>query len=219
MTSKRTISATNETAILSKNIKMVQFARLEYGPLSGDIKRFHTEIGPRTATHPIYGAEVYTGLGDFGGITSDIKESTGGAPIGLQLGLSGVPAAMITTALDDGFFRRNADLMIGFEDENGTLLDDPVVMFSGYMDKVDIVMQQNEANFVQYVESRATNLLSASDLRYTDEDLQGAFAGDLGCEYIYRMSDLILRWGSQGVSGSGILIRGGARGKNRGQKF
>jgi hypothetical protein len=55
------------------------------------------------------------------------------------------------------------------------------------------------------LESRGTNFLSRSDLRFTDEELQIEYAGDLGGEYIYRMADLTLRWGSQRFQGSGIF--------------
>lgn len=203
MTSKRTIATLNENATLAKNVKWVQFARLEFGPDPGDVRRFHTEIGPRTVTHPVYGSEVYLGIGSFGGITGDIKESKDGAPIGMKLALTGIDSTLVNAAFTESFFRRAGDVMVGFEDENGDLVDDPEILFSGYMDKCDIVIQQNQANFILYLESRATNLLAASDLRFTDEELQAAYPGDLGGEYIYRMADLTLRWGVAGVGTGG----------------
>jgi hypothetical protein len=201
MTSKRTISATNEAGFNAADVKIVVFARLDF---AGGVQRFHTEIGPKTATHPIYGAEVYTGLGDFGGIASDVKEATSGAPIGITLALTGVDSGLINTFLTDDYFRRDAEIMFGIEDTQGDLIDDPEIMFSGFMDKVDIVFTPGGGLATMQLESRGTNLLTASDLRFTDEELQIEFSGDLLGEYIYRMADLKLRWGDKDVFGSGI---------------
>ena len=62
--SKRDISAANEAAITAKVLRPIIFARLDF---ASGVQRFHTEIGPKQATHPIHGSESYTGLGDFGG--------------------------------------------------------------------------------------------------------------------------------------------------------
>lgn len=201
MTSKRTISATNESEFLNKELKVVIFVRLDF---SSGVQRFHTEIGPKTAVHPVHGSEIYTGIGDFGGIVGDVKESTSGAPIGMRIALTGVKASLINTALTDDYFRREAEMMIGLENEAGDLIDDPEILFSGYMDKIDISLVKNSGDMVLQLESRGTNLLTASDLLFTDEDKQREVSGDLFGEYIYRMTDLVLRWGSETVRGSGI---------------
>ena len=194
---KRTISATNEAETLKRYVKVVFFVRLDF---SSGVKRFHSEIGPKTATHPVYGAEVYDGIGTFGGIVGDVKESISGAPIAMQLGLSGVDATLVNTAFTDNYYRRSAELMIGIEDNDGDLVDDPEILFSGYMDKIDIALAKHTANMQLNLESRATLFQRASDLRVTDEDLQAENTGDLMFEYVYQMSDLILRWGGQNTS-------------------
>ena len=83
------------------------------------MQRFHTEIGAKTATHPIHGAESYLGIGGFGGIGGEVKETTSGAPLGLQLRLTGLDATLINMALTDDYFRREAEIMLGLEDETG----------------------------------------------------------------------------------------------------
>ena len=50
--------------------------------------------------------------------------------------------------------------------------------------------------------------MHASDLRFTDEDLQVEFSGDLMGEYIYRMADLKLYWGDREVGGWSLGSRG-----------
>ncbi len=194
MTSKRSITAANETALLAKVVKTVFFARMDF---AAGVERFHTEIGPKTATHPIHGSEVYAGIGDFGGIDGTVMESVSGAPQAIKLSLSGIKAAFVTTALTDNYHRRDIEIMLGLENEAGALLADPEILFSGFMDKMDVALNQNVGQITLTCESRGTNLLRASDHRFTDEDKQAEVPGDLLGEYIYRMIDLQLFWGDK----------------------
>lgn len=197
MTSKRDITSLNQDAILSQIVRPIMFARMDF---SSGVRRLHTEIGPRTATHPIFGAEEYIGIGDFGGMTSDIKESISTAPESVSIAISGVSSVFVDIALEDDYYRRDIELMFGFDDEDGVLLDDPVIVYSGFMDTAAISVGKGTAELTLTCESRATNLASASDLRFSDEDLQAAVNGDLAGEYIFRMSDLVLNWGGDTVT-------------------
>lgn len=197
MTSKRTLTSTNETALLDQLVKPVYFARLDF---SSGVERYHTEIGPLTATHPVHGAEVYTGIGDFGGIQGEIVESVSGSPQAVKLALTGVKSSMINMALVDDYYRRDVEVMIGLQDNTGAEIDDPEIIFSGFMDKIDIALSDAVGGMVVTCESRGTNLRRASDWRFTDEDKQIEVNGDLLGEYIYRMADLQLYWGDRSVN-------------------
>jgi len=209
MTSKRSVSATNESGFLDQVVKIVLFARLDF---SSGVQRLHTEIGDKTITHPVHGSETYTGIGDFGGLSSEVVESISGAPAALSISLTGVKSAFINDALVDDYFRRDADVLIGLENASGTLLDDPEYLFSGFMDKVDIVLQRGLAQMTLVCESRGTNLLEAPDQRFTDEDKQAEVSGDLAGEYIFRMEDLNLSWGKYGATLAGAGRGGRGRG-------
>jgi hypothetical protein len=73
------------------------------------------------------------------------------------------------------------------------------------MDKAGISIGQGKAEITLSCETRATNLASASDLRFSDEDLQAAFNGDLAGEYIFRMADLVLNWGGDTIQQQSAL--------------
>ncbi len=117
--------------------------------------------------------------------------------------LAGSPSATAfsNTIITDDYYRRDFELMIGLLDATGTLLANPEILFSGFMDKADLVLTDAAGKIQLVCESRATNLQRASDLRFTDEDLQVEFSGDLMGEYIYRMLDLKLYWGDREVGG------------------
>ena len=205
MSSKRDITTLNQDATLDRQVRPILFARMSF---SSGVQRLHTEIGPRTAVHPIFGSESYIGIGDFGGMTSDIKETISVSPESINIAISGVSSVFVDIALDDDYYRRDIELMFGFDDPDGVLVDDPVIVYSGFMDKAGISVGQGKAEITLTCESRATNLQKASDLRFSDEDLQAAFNGDLAGEYIFRMADLVLNWGGDTIqqstgSGSG----------------
>jgi len=191
--STRDISNDNITALNAKLVRPIAFVRMDF---DSGVKRFHTEIGPRTAVHPVYGSEVYTGIGDFGGLTTDITESTSSAAQVVKFGLSGVNPTLIADVMaSDDYHRREIELMFGFDDENGDLIDDPVIVFGGYMDKADIIFGEGKADISLSCESRASILQGNSDLRFTDEQMQTDYSGDLAGEYIYRMLDIVLKIG------------------------
>lgn len=196
--STRDISATNITATKAGVVRPIAFIRLDF---ASGVKRMHTDIGPRTAVHPVHGSEVYLGVGDFGGFSSDIIESIGNAAQGLRLSLTGLDATLISDALNDDYHGRDIDTMFGFDDEDGVLLDDPVNLFSGFMDKVEITLDKGRADMTLICESRQVIAQSAADLRFTDEQLQHDQAGDLAGEYIFRTLDIQLKWGGENIGG------------------
>lgn len=200
--SKRDISAANITAVQSSIIRPIIFLRMAF---ASGVKRFHTEIGPRTASHPVHGSESYLGVGDFGGMSSEVVESVSNAAQGIKLSLTGIDATLISDALTDDYHGRDVDTMLGFDDVDGVLVSDPVVLWSGFMDKVDINLQSQRGDMTLYCESRQVKLQSNGDLRFTDEQLQQDYTGDLGGEYIYRMLDLQLKWGDENLGRTSSL--------------
>ena len=85
--------------------------------------------------------------------------------------------------------------MLGFDNESGVLLDDPVILDSRFMDKLNVTLNKGIATMQLSCESRAILLTGNSDLRFTDEQKQTDVPGDLAGEYIYRMLDIILKFG------------------------
>lgn len=200
MTSKRDINATNETALLQRVVRPITFARLDF---SSGAERYHTDIGPRNATHPIHGSEVYTGIGDFGGIEGDVVETIKSVAETVNLTITGVDATKVNLAITDNFFMRDVEIMFGLLDESGDLVANPEVLFSGFMGKADIALEAGLGQIMLTCESRGVKLNRPSDWRFTDEDKQIEVNGDLMGEYIYRMVDLQLLWGQHEVGGGG----------------
>jgi hypothetical protein len=200
----RDISAANISALEGSVVRPILFVRLDFDVT---VRRFHTEIGPRTATHPDHGAEVYTGVGDFGGIVGDVTESIGSAPLEVRIALSGINSALITESLGDDYHLRDVDIMLGLDNASGSLVADPVILWGGYMDKPGFTFEKGKADLIMTCESKATRLQETPDLRFTDEQLQAEYSGDLAAEYVFRMPDIILEWG--GTEGNNATPRTG----------
>lgn len=208
MTSKRDISSANESALLAGNVNMSLAIRLDF---ASGVKRYQTEIGDETLTHPIHGAEVYKGIGDFGGLASDVVESVSSASQKLVLAITALKSALINDVLTDDYVNREIELMVVLFDESWSQIDDPEILFSGFMENVDMVLGKERGTMSVTCYDQNAIGQRASDLRFTDEDKQRESSGDLFGEYIYRMADLQLQWGGRVITGGGV---GGGSGEN-----
>lgn len=206
--SLRDISAANITALNASVVRPIAFVRMDF---AGGVRRIHSEIGPRTAVHPTYGSESYLGVGDFGGFSAEIVESVSNAAQALRISLTGLDSNLVSDAFTDDYHGRDIEIMLGFDDVDGVLEDDPVILWSGFMDKIDISLDQARATMTLNCESRATRLQSISDKRFTDEQLQNDYTGDVAGEYIFRMLDIQLRWGGENVNVQSGGYGGGSR--------
>ena len=166
----------------------------------------HSGIGTIT-----YDTNDYLGVGDFGSVSST-KESEELGPSGITLQLSGVDSTLITTALDSGKYGDVVTLYVGYRQDDGTLVDDPWVLWRGTFEYASI--GQGESNVVSITLQHDLAILDEADGgRYTDEDQQSRFAGDRGFEYVAEMGTVKLLWG-----GKPVVVAGGGSVKGAGDR-
>ena len=191
----RGLSGANLSAVQASSVKAVAFVRMDF--LAG-IRRFHTLIGDLTITHPIFGAETYNGIGDFGGISA-VEETIDSRAVGVKLVLSGVSTPLITALKTDTYHRRPASLLIGLRNlATGVLVDDPIEVWAGVMDKGDIGMAKNSGRIVMNCESDADTLRDTSGWLFNDEDQQAIHPGDKAFEYLDQIALMgSIRWGDK----------------------
>lgn len=180
----RTISATNVTELTSASNTAVILVKLEYGT------PVYVHSGTGTLT---YDGDDYTGVGDYGGI-SGAGEREELAPSNLTLSLTGITAAHVTEALDSGSYGDAITIYQGYLDENLTLVDDPWVVWSGQYEYASIGIGKQSAVQIT-VKHDLASLDEKDGGRYTDEDQQTRFSGDVGLEYVTDQQGLKLTWG------------------------
>lgn len=184
----RGLSANNLAAVNASHLHEVILVKLDFDtPVYA-----HSGIGTIS-----FGGDAYLGVGDFGGVT-DSKESELLSPLSLTLQLSGVDAAYIAEALDSGNYGDVVTLYMGYRQDDGTLVADPWVIWRGTYEFADIAI--GEANVVSItLQHDLAVLKEANGSKFSDEDQQGKYAGDLGFEFIADAVSARLLWGGGAV--------------------
>lgn len=163
---------------------------------------------------------VWSGLGDlsalgytWAGVGSlldigQIEEASDGRAVGLQIGLSGIPSAMVSIALAEEYQGRAARVYLGaFDAATGAIAGEPLLIFAGQVDTMPINSGAETARIVASIESRMLRLEQAPRRRYTAAEQRAAHPGDGGLDHVTAIQDIQIVWGqaSPGGAGAGSL--------------
>jgi len=144
----------------------------------------------------VYNSTTYLGLGTLGTI-SPLEETTDLAARGLTLRLSGVPTANVALALTENYQGRECSIMFGaLSPTAGTLIASPVTVFAGRMDVMQITDDGNTAEITMTAESKLMDFKRPREIRYTDEEQQQLFPGDVGLEFVNDIQEKAIYWGN-----------------------
>jgi len=138
------------------------------------------------------GSVNFLGKGNMGSV-SPISESHGLQARGVELSLSGIPAAHISAAFENAQ-RRAGKVWVAFLDSNYTLVSNPVLAFSGLIDNSAITIGET-ATVTIFLESRLITWERIKIQRYTNETQQQRFSGDKFFEFVNQMVEKELIWG------------------------
>jgi len=194
----RSISATNLTEINAAHLHVVTLVHLAFD----EPVFLHSGIG----TIP-YDSNDYIGVGQLGTI-SEARESEVLGPRPITLQLSGVDPNMIAEAQEAGRFKDDITIYEGYRNDDGTLVDDPWIVWKGWFEYAAISV--GGEGVVSITAQHDLAILNEKDGgRFTDEDQQQRFSGDLGFEFITDMATVKLNWGGRTVGGGGAGGAGG----------
>jgi len=111
--------------------------------------------------------------------------------------LSGVPTANVSLALTEDYQGRECAILFGaLSPTAGTLISSPVTVFSGRMDVMQVSDDGQTAEIIMTAESRLMDFKRPREVRYTDEEQQNLFAGDLGLEFVNDIQEKAIYWGN-----------------------
>jgi hypothetical protein len=142
----------------------------------------------------IVGGRTYTGVGTLLDI-SGIEESTDLSAKGIKVTLSGVLSSLVLIARDEDYQGRALEVLFGAINSTGSLVSDPFIMFSGFMDTMTINDGGETATITLTVENRLIEFDRTSVRRYTSEDQQIEYPGDLGLEFVADLEEKEIVWG------------------------
>lgn len=138
--------------------------------------------------------QVWKGIGGLGRVSS-LEETVELRAVGMSLQLAGVKTENISDVASEPIQGRRAQLWLGFLNSDFALIADPVMIFDGRMDTVEIADGGPSAVITMAVENRLRDLERARARRYTDADQQSRFPNDRGLEYVPSLQELDILWG------------------------
>lgn len=135
----------------------------------------------------------WLGIGTLGKI-EEVAEGSALQMYGLSLSLSGIPPEVISEAFSQGYQGRAAKLWLAPLTDDYQIIADPVVIFSGRMDTMDIALGKT-ATVTVTVESRLVDWERPRVRRFNDADQQAEYPGDRGFKYVDQMVYKDMKWG------------------------
>lgn len=141
-----------------------------------------------------WNSNTYSGVGTLGAI-SNVSEGSEISARGITVSMSGIPSDLISLVLGDVRQGAVGKVHMGFLNSSGSVIDDPILMFEGKLDVPSIQEGADTSTITLSYESRLIDLQRARESRYTNEDQQRAFAGDLGCEFVASLQEKQITWG------------------------
>jgi hypothetical protein len=190
-------------ALSAQHVSLVTFAKLEFP--SGTVY-LHNSIGTYT-----WGGNDWLGTGDLGEI-SQIEEGSDISPYKITLTLSGLDPTISGAALTEDYYLQPVTVYLGALDSSDDLIADPTVIWEGAMDQMIVSVAASGGDSISLTaESELARFTNASNLKYTDVQLQSDFSGDLGFSLLADIEGAKLRWGDPdsdaiiGVDGSSVF--------------
>lgn len=181
----RSLTSGMQTAIAGSTIRLVLLVYLDLP--SGAV---YVNSSPYSV---IYSGNTYLGVGTLGKVGA-IEELLDFAAPNLDLSMSGLNSALLSSVFSDHYQGRTVQLFLGMFDEAHALIADPVEIFSGRIDYMSIETGETSTITVR-CENELVDWERPRIRRYNNEDQQSAYPGDLAFEYIEQMVNAEIRWG------------------------
>lgn len=176
----RSLSASMVTEVTSPVFSPIVLIKLEFD--SGDVNLW-TGVGDI-----VFNSDTYTGAGDLLDI-SPVKETSQLTAEGMSLTLTGISSGLISTALTENYQGRIANVWLASLDTSGGIVSTPYKYFRGRMDTMPMEDNGETATIQVNVENILIDLERSNSRRYTDEDQQAEFPGDLFFEFVTSLQD------------------------------
>jgi hypothetical protein len=145
------------------------------------------------------GGIEFLGVGQLGTVSA-VEESVDLAAYGLTLQLSGIPRDAMVTSLAENYQGRAARVWEVPLDASWQVVPDPVLIFRGRMDQMNVRLGTEAAVEVK-LENRLRDWERPRVRRYTSEDQKRLYPADLGFEFVAAAADKEIIWPSRSFKG------------------
>lgn len=188
---ERGLTAPMLAAIAARTVRPALFYEGEFvdGSENPEFLRLWTGVGDLS-----WNGYTWTGGGNLLGISA-LEETTDLKAVGFSVTLSGMPSSLVSLALGNVRQGKPGKLWLGLFDSAGALLADPYQLKRGRFDIAPIEDDGETCTISAQYEDRLIDLERPRDRRYTHEDQQLDYPGDLGFEYVPSLQDMDIPWG------------------------
>ena len=196
----RGLSSPNVTASTALHVRPLPFLKCAF-----DSGTLYLHLGVGTY---VWGSQTWTGMGALGQIGS-LDEGVDLSPFGVSVRLNALDSTLLAIAEGEEVFNRRVTVYVGFLDENGALIDTPAERWSGWGDSLAIQLGGDQDGLELQCESEMRFFDRSNGARFTDEDQQTRYSGDVMFQYLDQMIDARVTWGPSGnVASVGAPTRG-----------
>ena len=140
-------------------------------------------------------SKTYLGAGDLLSISS-IEETVELRASGITLQLSGIGDPLLSKAKTEDYQGRELTVKLGAFSATNTIVTDPIIVFSGFMDTMTIQDDGTTGTIALTVENRLIEFEKARVRRFTDNDQRIDYPNDDGLEYVSQIQEKAIVWGN-----------------------
>jgi hypothetical protein len=124
-----------------------------------------------------------------------VQETAEVRAVGVEIQLVGISSSLLSLALQNAAQNQNAIIYLGMLNSSGAVITDPVTLFKGKVDTVELVDSVDLPSVSIRCESNLARLDRPQNFRYTNENQKAMFAGDLGFAFMQSLEDWTGWWG------------------------
>lgn len=146
-----------------------------------------------------WNGQSWLGAGDLIAV-APLSETTEIRAEGFAVTLSGQPSANISLALQSMKQGRSGKIWLGALDASNAIIADPYLVRAGRLDVPKISDAGDSCSITVQYEDRLIDLERPRERRYTHEDQQIDYPGDLGFEYVASLQEASDIWKPQGAA-------------------
>lgn len=146
-----------------------------------------------------WGSYTWQGLGSLASI-SDVTETSDTSAQGITVSLSGIPSDLVSLFLSEVRQNAKGKVYLGFFNSSNQIVVDPYMVFEGRLDIPALEESAETAVISITYESRLIDLERPRDSRYTNEDQQAEYPGDVAFEFLPSLQDIVINWGKENDS-------------------
>lgn len=140
-----------------------------------------------------YDGKIFTGSGNLLKI-SPAQETQNLEATNTVWELSGIPESIVSVAMSSDYSGRPCRLWIAFFNSAWELIANPMRRFSGKMDTMPILDDPQNPIIRLTAENDLNRLTRSQERRWTHEEQQIDYAGDMFFEFVPQMQDREVLW-------------------------